>query len=313
LLGVTPEIQETGESIEQSCPILLEVPPGIEGAVGSIDDPAIVPELEESTVSAEASSSVQGEALREVEPLESEDNGPLEHESGTGFFRRVKQGVELVKGKTKDLMESEAAQRSIEFAKDTAKTVTDSTQKSFDFAKDKTNAVREGASSVWEQGRGSVELARGAAASTWRSAKQTLEVREEEWRNARIQGSEVATVPPRTEHTCVYHVAKGSTFRWTFRVKEYDIAFSIRMRVQVWGGSQEEDILAPDRYDGSDVISGNWVASEDRTLVLAFDNRYSKLRGKTIAYLVGVEKPSPCTDELSNLGCTEAEPQSVDD
>ena len=33
-----------------------------------------------------------------------------------------------------------------------------------------------------------------------------------------------------------------------------------------------------ERYDNNHTISGSWVADEDRTLILAFDNRYSKLR-----------------------------------
>merc|ERR1712151_1407192 len=90
----------------------------------------------------------------------------------------------------------------------------------------------------------------------------------------------------------------GSTLRWTFRVKEHDIGFSVRMRVQVWGGSREDTVLDMERYDSVDTISGSWVADEDRTMVLAFDNRYSRLRSKTVAYIVGTEKPSVFTEPL---------------
>ena len=113
----------------------------------------------------------------------------------------------------------------------------------------------------------------------------------------RRPGAEELSVPARTEHTCAYHVSKGSTLRWTFRVKDHDIGFAVRMRVQVWGGSQEEEVLAMERYDNNDTISGSWVADEDRTLVLAFDNRYSKLRSKTVAYIVGTEKPPVFVEE----------------
>merc|ERR1740123_2805384 len=98
-------------------------------------------------------------------------------------------------------------------------------------------------------------------------------------------------VPARTEHTSAFHVSKGSTLRWTFRVKEHDIGFGVRMRVQQWGGAREDEVLAVERYDSADTISGSWVADEDRTMVLAFDNRYSRLRSKTVAYIVGTEKP----------------------
>merc|ERR1711988_1381245 len=88
-----------------------------------------------------------------------------------------------------------------------------------------------------------------------------------------------------------YHVSKGSTLRWTFRVKEHDIGFGVRMRVQEWGGSREDEVLSTERYDSTDTISGSWVADEDRTMVLVFDNKYSKLRSKTVAYFTGTEKP----------------------
>jgi len=73
-------------------------------------------------------------------------------------------------------------------------------------------------------------------------------------------------------------------------VKDNDIGFGVRMRVQEWGGSREEEVLAVERYDCEDTISGSWVADEDRTMILAFDNRYSRLRSKTVAYIVGTEK-----------------------
>merc|ERR1712032_955815 len=90
---------------------------------------------------------------------------------------------------------------------------------------------------------------------------------------------------------CAFHVTNGSTLRWTFCVKDHDIGFGVRMRIQEWGGAREEEVLATERYDSTDTISGSWVADEDRTVVLAFDNRYSKLRSKTVAYIVGTEKP----------------------
>ena len=54
----------------------------------------------------------------------------------------------------------------------------------------------------------------------------------------------------------------------------------------------EEDILPVERFDNTDTVEGSWIADEDRTIVLVFDNTYSFLRGKTVAYLVGTTKPS---------------------
>lgn len=219
---------------------------------------------------------------------------------------RVQQGIQYAQNKTREVMESERVQKGLEIAKDKAKVVqerasevsakvAEKTKQGIEIAKDKTKAMREGAGSVWEQGRGSISRARASVTNlSWKgSARDTLDIaaREEQWKGIKIQGAEEITVPARSEHTCCYHVSKGSTLRWTFRVKDNDIGFGVRMRVQEWGGAREDEVLPVERYDSADTISGSWVADDDRTMVLSFDNRYSKLRSKTVAYLTGTEKP----------------------
>jgi len=213
-----------------------------------------------------------------------------------GQHERVQQSVEFVRKKTTELAESEKVQKGIEIAKETAKNVSEKTQQGLEYAKEKTKAMRDGASTVWAKGRGSMEKVKSSVGNklAWKgSARDTLDMaaREEQWKGIKVQGAEEISVPARTEHTSAFHVARGSTLRWTFRVKDYDIGFGVRVRVQQWGGSKEEEVLAVERYDSVDTVSGSWVADEDRTMVLAFDNRYSKLRSKTVAYIVGIEKP----------------------
>jgi len=213
-----------------------------------------------------------------------------------GQHERVQQSVEFVRKKTTELAESEKVQKGLEMAKETAKTVSEKTQQGLDYAKEKTKAMGDGARTVWGRGRGSIEKVRSSVGNklAWKgSARDTLDMtaREEQWRGIKVQGAEEISVPARTEHTSAFHVARGCTLRWTFRVKDYDVGFGVRVRVQEWGGSKEEEVLAVERYDSVDTVSGSWVADEDRTMVLAFDNRYSKLRSKTVAYIVGIEKP----------------------
>ncbi|CAJ1361861.1 unnamed protein product [Effrenium voratum] len=215
---------------------------------------------------------------------------------------KVQQSVEWAKKRASEIAESERVQKGLEVAKDTGKVVMEKTQQGLEAVKEKTRELRAGAGTVWEKGRGSIQRIRteGVSAVAWRgSARDTLDIaaREEQWKDIKVQGAEELLVPARTEHTCAYHVSKGSTLRWTFRVKDYDIGFAVRMRVQVWGGAQEEEVLAVERYDNKDTISGSWVADEDRTMILAFDNRFSKLRSKTVAYLVGTEKPPSFVEE----------------
>merc|ERR1719356_75975 len=208
---------------------------------------------------------------------------------------RVQQSVEFVRKKTTELAESERFQKTVEKAKDTAKAVGEKTTQGIEIAKEKTKALREKAGEVWQRGGGSISKVRSSVSTmSWKgNARDTLDIaaREESWKNIRVQGAEEMAVPARMEHTSAYHVAKGSTLRWTFRVKEHDIGFGVRMRVQEWGGAREDEVLAVERYDCQDTISGSWVADEDRTIILAFDNRYSRLRAKTVAFIVGPEKP----------------------
>jgi len=222
-----------------------------------------------------------------------------EMESVQKGYERIKEVSHRVAENEKVQQGVEKVQKGLEVAKDTGKVVMEKTQQGIEAVKEKTREWRAGAGTVWEKGRGSIQRIRteGVSALAWRgSAKDTLAM-EEQWKDIKVQGAEELSVPARTEHTCAYHVSKGSTLRWTFRVKDHDIGFAVRMRIQVWGGSQEEEVLAMERYDNNDTISGSWVADEDRTLVLAFDNRYSKLRSKTVAYIVGTEKPPVFVEE----------------
>lgn len=217
---------------------------------------------------------------------------------------KVKQGISFVKDKATAVAQSEKVQQSVEYAKRKKTEIAESerfqkgvekTKEAIDIAKEKAKGLQEKVGNVWQSGRGSISRVRAKANNmSWKgSARDTLDIaaREEQWKGIKIQGAEELTVPARTEHTCCYHVSKGSTLRWSFRVKDHDIGFGVRMRVQQWGGSREDDVLEIERFDNADTITGSWVADEDRTMVLVFDNRHSKLRSKTVAYFSGTEKP----------------------
>jgi hypothetical protein len=217
---------------------------------------------------------------------------------------KVQKGISYVKDKATAVAQHEKVQQSVDFAKRKAAEVSESerfqkgvekTKEAIDIAKEKTKVLQEKVGNVWQAGRGSISKVRAKANNmSWKgSARDTLDIaaREEQWKGIKVQGAEELTVPARTEHTCCYHVSKGSTLRWTFRVKDNDIGFGVRMRVQQWGGSREDEVLPVERYDCADTVTGSWVADEDRTIVLVFDNRFSKLRSKTVAYFTGTEKP----------------------
>jgi len=221
---------------------------------------------------------------------------------------RVQKSVEYVKTKTAEVMENERVQKGVEYVKDTTKAVTEKVTET-------TQRMREGASTVWGKGRGQIlKVREGVSSVAWRgSAKETLSVKEEQWKDMKNLKAEETTIPARTEHTTVYHVQAGSTLRWTFRVKDYDIGFGVRMRVQEWGGSREDSVLDVERFDCNDTISGSWVADEDRTMVLVFDNRYSKLRSKTVAYIVGTDKPPTAAGDEPPAAAQDEPPAAAQD
>lgn len=125
------------------------------------------------------------------------------------------------------------------------------------------------------------------------SAANTLgvEVKAGLWKDIKVKGAEEMVIEARKEHTSAYHVEKGQLLRWTFRVKERDLGFGVRMRVMADGGAKEEEILPVEKFDDQETISGSYFCQETNNLVLVFDNSYSKLRSKTVAYMVGVETP----------------------
>lgn len=283
--GITPapEPAETVEAVAATA----GAPEGAQGLLGRIRE--------------NVGSTVQ--RVAEMESVQRATQVVTEKLQKVAESERVQQGVQFVKSKTTELLESERVQKGLDLAKDTAKAVSERTQQGIEYAKELKEKLPELKAKVWESGKGTIQRLRteGVSALAWKgSARDTLAALEEQWKNIKVQGAEELSVPARTEHTCAYHVSKGSTLRWTFRVKDYDIGFSVRMRVQEWGGSREEEVLAMERYDNADTISGSWVADENRTMVLAFDNTYSKLRSKTVAYLVGTEKPPIFTEPAAS-------------
>lgn len=289
------------EAPEAAAPPAPAAPAAVPPGEPKESSPQSVPEADPASSEAAPAQAAEGDGLlgRLRDKVAPTVQRVAEMESVQRGYERIKEVSHRVAENEKVQQGVEKVQKGLEVAKDTGKVVMEKTQQGIEAVKEKTREWRAGAGTVWEKGRGSIQRIRteGVSALAWRgSAKDTLAM-EEQWKDIKVQGAEELSVPARTEHTCAYHVSKGSTLRWTFRVKDHDIGFAVRMRIQVWGGSQEEEVLAMERYDNNDTISGSWVADEDRTLVLAFDNRYSKLRSKTVAYIVGTEKPPVFVEE----------------
>lgn len=225
----------------------------------------------------------------------------------TGFTKviesdKVKKGIEVGKA----VIESEKVQKGVAVVKEKANAVKENekVQRGANFVKDKATKAKDKASAgigwatakgkvAWAGGRGTVVRVRNSIREgEWRgSAANTLGVDAKEglWKDIKVKGAEEMQIAARAEHTTSYHVDKGQLLRWTFRVKERDLGFAVRLRRMADGGSQEEEVLPLEKFDDQETISGSYYCDEKNTIVLVFDNTYSKLRTKTVAYIVGVE------------------------
>lgn len=204
---------------------------------------------------------------------------------------RVQKSVEWTKEKAQALAESERVKRGLEMAEGATVVVKEQTAVAMDHAQK--GAVQ--ARTMWKSGVGEITRAKEVLKTgAWRgSAKETLDIsKREEWARVKVKGSEEVTIAARSEYTTSYMVKAGHKVQWTFRVQALDVGFVLRRRImKEVGGSMEEDLLAAEKYDDSETCTGSWVAEADTNVILAFDNSYSILRPKTVAFLVGIATP----------------------
>jgi len=123
-------------------------------------------------------------------------------------------------------------------------------------------------------------------------AKQATE--EEAWRQVLMEGNggEELNVPARQEFTSSFYVKAGSLLTWKFRVQNLDIGFAIRLRVQGDGGATEVDVFAMQKYESGVTVQGEWSPTTDSSLVIVWDNTYSYLRSKVVAFQAVVKTQS---------------------
>lgn len=131
-----------------------------------------------------------------------------------------------------------------------------------------------------------LQALRGAAASAEglvRASKGLVEVLAEE-RCDRL------VVAPRDEHAVAFVVEPGAYLHWTFRVAEADIGVALR---ECGAG---EDLVPLGRFAAGESHSGVWcagAAKAPRRVALSFDNRYSILRQKAVAFRAFVARVAP--------------------
>lgn len=84
-----------------------------------------------------------------------------------------------------------------------------------------------------------------------------------------------------------FFIPRGSAVCWRVLVKAFDVSFAVKLRVQELGGSVEQELEAAVRLVCGEVLTGGRKGTEfDRHILLEFDNSFSKLRSKTVVYLL---------------------------
>ncbi|TYZ68315.1 hypothetical protein PybrP1_006756 [[Pythium] brassicae (nom. inval.)] len=100
-----------------------------------------------------------------------------------------------------------------------------------------------------------------------------------------------------------FRMSANDTLCWEFEVKAHDVAFSVRFRTQGLGGAEEREKVPAACVAGGETVSGSFTATEDGTVVLAWDNAYSWARAKSVAYKAKVVKSThdfSCLDISGN-------------
>ncbi len=90
-----------------------------------------------------------------------------------------------------------------------------------------------------------------------------------------------------------FFVPKGKSIMWSTAIKQYDINFSVAVRVQEMGGAIEQEVEPVTKLyadDNTVAIGYRKSCDIDRYLLFIFDNSYSKLRSKNILYKITVGK-----------------------
>ncbi|KAJ1448573.1 hypothetical protein M885DRAFT_623312 [Pelagophyceae sp. CCMP2097] len=104
-----------------------------------------------------------------------------------------------------------------------------------------------------------------------------------------VQGEKLA-LERRSCRRLPYFLNVGDVLHLEFCVRCLDVGFGISERTMSEGGAVEVELLPTRRFDSNQAYGGHWPADRARTVVLLFDNSYSRLRGKDVAYSARVQR-----------------------
>jgi hypothetical protein len=112
------------------------------------------------------------------------------------------------------------------------------------------------------------------------------------------------TIPAGVVNKIPFFVPKGKSIMWSTAISEYDINFSVAVRVQEMGGAVEQEVEPTTKLfadDNTIAIGYRKACDIDRYLLFIFDNGYSKLRSKNVLYKIAVGKVADVGIETYSL------------
>ena len=150
------------------------------------------------------------------------------------------------------------------------------------------NGAKSGAGKTWIDANKAMHKAR-------RLAKKALDFEDEDGELTSsdydlllsAEGAIEKTIAIYKNHTHSFHVPAGSAFVWKARVKKFDIGFIVRE--QLTENETPIDIQTEKNYRSESQIQGRLPPQQyNREIVLIFDNSYSKIQRKQVAYWVSI-------------------------
>ncbi|CAM9454381.1 unnamed protein product [Chrysoparadoxa australica] len=204
---------------------------------------------------------------------------------------------------------AQAARSTIEIAKNKLQSATEGVAKTLD----PEGYISEHVCSTMEIAKASFETAHASVAKVVAEGQKPFEdyiaeqmaQREKFYEVVRNENLTDTVISRRSSHSIPFNITKGSTLFWEFRVKECDLGFAVKRRVQGMGGSIETEVVPLHRFEAGSTYQGQWEAEEDCNVFLFWDNSYSFLRSKMLAMKAQVVT-------LSDKKKEESSPQLVD-
>mmetsp|Transcript_22888 Transcript_22888/g.53568 ORF Transcript_22888/g.53568 Transcript_22888/m.53568 type:complete len:389 (-) Transcript_22888:38-1204(-) len=286
-----------------------------EAAAAAAEEAPPAPEAENSQTEAAADKTVIEEAGEEAAPgANPEDDlpsqvGSVTTASSSKRGSALRSGFNFLKDKSKAISESDRVQQLKAKTEDIAGSVKNKTK---GLADPMVKSVSAKVANL-RAGKGGENAAAALQSSqealgpnAWKgSAKDTLSttLEGEQWADVKILAAEEVSVSSRGEHIASHFVEKGSRLQWSFRIKEHSLNFAVRIRAQGGEDGAEEEVLQQPNCGAGQTMSCRWMADEDLSVRLIFDNKSSMWKAKTIAYVVGI---GPATGAAGSEDAAEA-------